>query len=400
MDSRMRKRGLTLIELLVIITIIAVLIGLLVVALQPVREAARRTWCVQNLKQIGLALQNFNSTQNHFPGSGQLTGSSKSPTVGGWSFLVMILPYIEMQSMYATLDINGDPTNPASLTTSGSINYRSNAQVATATSIPTYVCDSNPNGLYQDANNSPPQFALTNYKGMGATCMASLNMLTQPAGAPPYDKADIHPDGGMYPGPGLPLSEFKDGTSHTILCAETIDNTQSVWTLGTDVTLVGLPYSGKGSAGNPGNGAITSFTNTTADGTPVGYYMPPGFTGEFDDLANVVGTPGPGYSAYRTYLGFHFGPTGADKGTYPRFNTNSRTVGGLPGSNGATYTMGKSGDGPQSNQPAYGPSSGHQYIVNHLFADGSVHSLNKTIDVSAYMFLITRNGGDPTPYIP
>ncbi len=73
---------------------------------------------------------------------------------------------------------------------------------------------------------------------------------------------------------------------------------------------------------------------------------------------------------------------------------------GLAGDNGATYTMGKNGDGPTSNQPAYGPSSDHATIVNHLMADGSVHSLSKQIDVSAYMFLITRNGSDPSPAVP
>ncbi len=52
----------------------------------------------------------------------------------------------------------------------------------------------------------------------------------------------MHPDGGMFPGLGTRISDIADGTAHTILCVETIDDTQSVWTLGTDVTLVGLPY--------------------------------------------------------------------------------------------------------------------------------------------------------------
>ena len=225
--------------------------------------------------------------------------------------------------------------------------------------------------------------------------MASLNMLTQPSGAPPYAKSDMHPDGGMFPGPGTRISEIVDGTAHTILCAETIDDTQSVWTLGTDVTLVGLPY-----VGNAGNGAIASFTKTAADGTAVSFYMPQGATGKFDDQGNMDGMPGAGYSQYRTYLAFDFGPTGADKGTYPLFQTNNRTVSGLAGCSGAKYTMGANGDGPQSNQPAYGPSSGHAYVVNHLMADGSVHCLSKQIDVSAYMFLITRKGSDPNPPIP
>ncbi|MGO8690942.1 MAG: DUF1559 domain-containing protein [Thermoguttaceae bacterium] len=380
MDSRTKKRGFTRIALLVVVAIIAILLAVLVVAVQRRREEARRTQCIDNMKTIGIAMHNFHSTQQHFPGSGQVTSTGGGAvTVGGWNFLVLLVPYIEMSGTYYPFQIN--------------------AQVATATSIPTYVCPSNPNSKYQDPGDSPPQFALTNYKGMGATCMASLNMMTQPNGTPPYGKSDMHPDGAMYPGNGVRIGDITDGTAHTIMCVETIDDTQSVWTLGTDATLVGLPYQGDPGSTKP-TGAIQSFTNQTAQGNTVAFYMPAGFTGSFDEEGKMAGTPGPGYSQYRTYLSFDFGPTGADKGTYPLFNTNNRTVSGLPGGSGAKYTMGANGDGPQSNQPAYGPSSGHSAVVNHLFADGSVHSLSRQIDVSAYMFLITKNGGDPNPPIP
>ena len=77
--------------------------------------------CSNNMKQLGLALQNFHNSNNRFPGSGQLdvagtSSSGSTHTVGGWSFLVMVLPYIEFGSIYSTLQIRGgDPTNPSSI---------------------------------------------------------------------------------------------------------------------------------------------------------------------------------------------------------------------------------------------------------------------------------------------
>ncbi len=418
MDSPIKKRGFTLIELLVVITIIGILIGILLPAVQAVREAARRTTCINNLKQIGIALHNFHSTQQHFPGSGQITTSSGggSPSVGGWSFLVMLLPYIEMGNLYNTLQISGDPTNPSTFSTQGNTNYTTNAQVATATSIPTYVCQSNPNAKYLDPNGqsgSPPAFALTNYKAMGATCMASLAFVTQQAGSgtPPYGSASQHPDGAMFPGNGSRIGDIMDGTAHTIICVETCDNTQSVWTLGTDATLVGMPCQSDPQSTNP-TGTITSFTNTAApNNTQVGFYMPAGATGTFDDTGAITGLQsGTPYSQFRTYLAFDFRlGVGADSGKYPPFNVQN-SLSSVQGSGGSSYTSAVqtaetvSGQGaPPSttpNCPVYGPSSGHSAIVNHLMADGSVHCLSKQIDCSAYMFLITKNGSDPNPPIP
>ncbi|MDG3007478.1 DUF1559 family PulG-like putative transporter [Paludisphaera mucosa] len=104
MITRNLRRGFTLIELLVVIAIIAVLIALLLPAVQSAREAARRSQCINNLKQIGLAMHSYHGATNSFP-----MGSSRAPIAtnprenawwGDWSAHAMLLPYLEQQPLY------------------------------------------------------------------------------------------------------------------------------------------------------------------------------------------------------------------------------------------------------------------------------------------------------------
>jgi len=154
-----RWRGFTLIELLVVIAIIAILVGLLLPAVQKVREAAARTQCSNNLHQIGIALHNYQSAVNHLPPAyGNAAGE------GTGSMFYFILPYIEQSAIFNLGTVPGNPSgNPepdaywdnfASMNTPG------------ANVIKTYLCPSDP--------TSQPYATWTNGWVVGTYCENSL----------------------------------------------------------------------------------------------------------------------------------------------------------------------------------------------------------------------------------
>ena len=113
--GRDRGRGFTLIELLVVIAIIAVLIALLLPAVQAAREAARRAQCMNNLKQIGLALANYESALGALPMSMALSGTGNSVSFDtGWSAQARILPFLEGGTLFNAANLSvfkEDPPN-------------------------------------------------------------------------------------------------------------------------------------------------------------------------------------------------------------------------------------------------------------------------------------------------
>jgi len=115
------KRGFTLIELLVVIAIISILVALLLPAVQQAREAARRTQCRNNLKQIGLALQNYHDLQKNLPaGYTSLWDSSGNDIGPGWGWAALLLPQMEQQSLSHAIqfgDLIEAPANRGARTT-------------------------------------------------------------------------------------------------------------------------------------------------------------------------------------------------------------------------------------------------------------------------------------------
>src|SRR5262249_12649488 len=142
------RRGFTLIELLVVIAIIAILIGLLLPAVQKVREAAARMSCTNNLKQLALAAQNYEAANQKFPvGSALITTTNAAYTNprfannSGVGCLAYLLPYMEQNNVYTQLAVVWDPND-----LSATLWYLNAANTAPArTRIKTLECPSAPN---------------------------------------------------------------------------------------------------------------------------------------------------------------------------------------------------------------------------------------------------------------
>jgi len=363
MVTKRSPRGFTLVELLVVIAIIGILIGLLLPAIQSAREAGRRASCLNKVKQIGLSFHNYASTfSSAFPPSAALissgSSSSSTSTVGGYSFIVRLLSFMENDALYKTLPVTITGGNVDTAAAASTQQGQSLMQ-ALNTSLKEFVCPSNNNNLFKNPTAAPPQYAFTNYKAMGATTKNSLVMITTPTGTPPYGTASQHPDGAIYPSASnLPIATLADGTSHTIIIMETIDDTNSRWAIGAECTLTGLPI-----ASGPASTKPTGYN----------YYAPTGWNGIFGDSG------GCSTAGDQTFLMMDFSPAGA--------NTAQFATIGDPAWQSSTDSVG----GPAN----YGPSSAHPAVAIVGMGDGSVQSLSKRTDAGNMCFLITRNGGEP-----
>ncbi len=219
-----RKRGFTLIELLVVIAIIAILIALLLPAVQQAREAARRTQCKNNLKQIGLALHNYHDANSALPSGSIVLLNAAGTTYNGhgWTWHASILPYIEYANMYAAIQGPNDGGLGAEL--GGTTDPKQTLAGKTVMSI--FWCPSQPDvtsgaqkGGYSPSNYNGNMGTLIGYNGddcYGGVVTNAAGMRA-PGGC-------MNADGIFFISSSIRFRDVTDGLSNTIFVSEVIDS--------------------------------------------------------------------------------------------------------------------------------------------------------------------------------
>jgi prepilin-type N-terminal cleavage/methylation domain-containing protein/prepilin-type processing-associated H-X9-DG protein len=232
---RRRASGFTLIELLVVIAIIAILIGLLLPAVQKVREAAMRAECYNNLKQLGLALHDYHDANGAFPPSKQTT-----PTNHSWT--PRVLPYIEQGNLYTRYNFAVNWDNAA-------VNDANPGGVG-QTEIATFLCPAAPSGRRGSRNRAVIDYSPAN----------QITRSTYTIKPPPSDPTHI---GVLGKDVARRITDILDGTTNTILLAEDAGRNQT-WAMGRLVSTGGST----GAWANPGTEITVGGYDIASGSTP------------------------------------------------------------------------------------------------------------------------------------
>ena len=342
---RTGRRGFTLIELLVVIAIIAVLIALLLPAVQAAREAARRMQCVNNLKQFGLAIQNYHDVNGALPPIGMRVVLAASSTLQNQSMKVRILPFIEQQPLYNSVNFSfGMSTGIAGSAPDDPQGVNTTLQVV---QINVFTCPS-------DANNPNPTYNSSSYvNNMGNNPGFNGGNFDGPAyylGGVGNVSIPICPSGtNTSPMGPVGLNSIVDGTSNTAMFSEAIKGRNSTATsfgTGLDVTF-------------KLGGTACTFTSDQAISVAC-------------QASTTFGDGERGMQWARYYEG--------------RGGGYFHTI--LPNGKSCIY----SGVGTPPNP--YGPSSYHSGGVNVAMLDGSVKFIKSTVAYQTWHALGSRAGGE------
>lgn len=330
-------RGFTLVEVLVVIAIIGVLIALLLPAVQSAREAARRSSCTNNLRQLGLALHNHENANRFFPPSSQaLSGGAEGAP---WSGQAMMLPYLEGDSLYRNIDFTQ--------AYSGTANNAFNTTVAKSR-VDVLVCAADPKATqWFDANGNPQYYPIC--YGMNLGSYLVYDPTTRTGG-----------DGAFAPFTTLRPTAFSDGLSKTLALAEVKARTARAQDISTmPSTAPATPADAGALAGSGAFGADRGHIEWVC-----GRALHNGFTTTFAPNTAVPYATG-----------------GQD---YDVDVCSFRELTPTKNSNGGTDPI----------RAVITSRSNHPAIVNGLLMDGSVRSFKSETDPVTWQRLGTRAGGE------